>query len=63
MLLQYHPFALHKGLLRYKNRLWIGNNDALKQQLAMASIIVQLVDIPGSQLHIEDSNKCLLGKA
>jgi hypothetical protein len=55
-------FSLVNGLLRYKNRIWVGCDIELQQQLLKAFTLHLLWDIQECLQHIRNWSSCLPGK-
>jgi len=58
-----HPdYTLKEGVLRYKGRVWVGNNTTAQQHILIAMHdIVVLGVTQGSVLHMQELSNCLLG--
>lgn len=57
------PFSLQDGLIRFKQCIWVGNNQELQQKLIRAFTVHRWVVTPGYQLPPNACSRCLLGPA
>jgi hypothetical protein len=46
------PYSLHNGIIRYKNRVWLGNNSELHNKVVIALHSSALRGHSGFLLHI-----------